>query len=123
MSAPGLREYRSQPHEKHAPALVRRQKRSLLRRHWLTGAFVFGLFVMAGYTATHLYHADQRLREVRESREQLAAKAQDSRWRNQNLQDELGRVTSDAYMILKAKEMGFVFPEEQVYHKSQAAGR
>lgn len=123
MSTPGLREYRSQVHEKHAPALVRRQKRSLLRRYWLTGAFVFSLFVMAGYTATHLYHADQRLREVRESRDQLAAKAQEARWQNQNLQGELGRVTGDAYMILKAKEMGFVFPEEQVYQKSPAAGR
>jgi hypothetical protein len=123
MSAPGLREYRHQSREQHATALVRRQKRNLLRRHWLTGAFVFGLFVMAGYTATHLYHADQRLREVRQSRDQLAATTQEARWQNQNLQAELGRVTSDAYMILKAKEMGFVFPEEQVYQKSQPAGR
>lgn len=100
-----------------APASGRRQKRNPLRRHWLSGALIFGVVGLAAYTGMQLYQADIKLQQVRATRAQLEARLQEERLRNQTLVTHLAQVTSDPYMELLAREMGFIYPGETIYQK------
>lgn len=114
MTAPRVREY---PNE-HAPGPVRRQKGNLLRQHWLTGAFVFGLLGITTFTGVHFYQTELRLADIRDERAQWDQKVEDARRQNDTLKQEINRVTSDPYMELKAKTMGYVYKNESVYQST-----
>lgn len=106
-----------------APVPVRRPKRNLLRRHWLTGAFVFGIVGLTAYTGVRLYQVDARLQQVQATRLQIEEQIQEAQQRKEYLQAELAKVSGDAQMELKAKDMGFYFPGETVYQKGTSSGR
>lgn len=104
-------------HEESAPVSVKRRKRNMLRRHWLSGALICGLLGVAGYTCTLLYQADLRHKQVQATRAELEAELQEARRHNQNLQAEMARVSDDQYMEMLAKGIGFVYPHETVHQK------
>lgn len=97
-----------------APAPVRRQKPNLLKRHWLSGAFMFGLVGISAYTGVFLYRVEQRLNAATAVRQEVESELDSARRANADLQTELKRVTSDEYMELSAKKQGFVYPNEKV---------
>lgn len=119
MSAPRLREFTEAV---AAPVPVRRQKSSLLRRHWLTGAFVCGLLAISGYTAQQFVVAQAKLQHVRETRAEMESRLQEARFEREALAGEFQRVTSDGYMLLKAKELGFIFPHEKAFQRGPSPG-
>jgi cell division protein FtsB len=110
-------------HRQGAPAPVKRQKRNLLRRHWMSGALVFAAFGIAAYTGVHVYGVESRLSEVRAARLELDARVQEEQRRNQTLDSQLAKVAGDPYMEKLAKEMGFVYPGETVYQKGTGKGQ
>lgn len=106
----------------NAPGPVRRPKGNPLRRHWLTGAFVVGLVGVLSFTGLQVYEADQRLNEVRQTRSQVEAELKAARETNARLEETLEKVSSDEYMELMAKKMGFTKPNEKVYQTSSPKG-
>lgn len=118
MNTPTVRELRDK-----APAPVRRQKKNLLRRHWLSGALFFGLLGFMGYTGMNLYEAELKLQEVRKTRAELDEAILESRHKNQQLKEQLQRVSEDAFMELMAKNMGFAYPNETMYQTGSDKGR
>lgn len=118
MSTPHLRDEAAL----NAPAPVRRSKGNPLRRHWLTGAFVFGLMGVISLTGLQVYRADQRLNQVREHRAQIEIELREMRQKNARLQETLDKATSDEQMELTAKKMGFTKPNEKVYQTGSPKG-
>lgn len=106
----------------NAPAPVRRPKGNPLRRHWLTGAFVVGLMGVISLTSLQVYQADQRLEQVHETRARVEAELKEARQKKARLQENLEKVTSDEYMELKAKEMGFTKQNEKVFQTGSPKG-
>lgn len=104
--------------KRNATATVRRQRGSLLRRHWLTAAFVFGLVGLITYIGTEFYEAEAKLARARETRAQVEDRLADARRQNQRLKVEIAKVTDDAYLEVMAKAMGFVYPQETPYQLS-----
>ncbi|HEY8346241.1 MAG TPA: septum formation initiator family protein [Symbiobacteriaceae bacterium] len=100
-----------------------RGPRSLVRRHWLTGVFVFSIVGLVAYSGQYLYRTEVRLREIRTTRMQLEAQLAEEMRRNQMLQARLAEITSDAYMEVLAKEMGYVYPGETVYQPGNSTSR
>ena len=106
----------------NAPVPVRRTKGNPLRRHWLTGAFVVVLMGVISFTGLQVYHAEQRLQQVHETRAQVELELKEARQKNARLKETLEKVTSDEYMELKAKEMGFTNQNEKVYQTGSPKG-
>lgn len=92
-----------------------RGPRSLIRRYWMSGVLVFGMAGLMIYGGKYLYRTELRLQEVRLTRLELEAQLEEERRRNQLLQAQLEKMTSDEFMEVMAKEMGFVYPGETVY--------
>jgi len=107
----------------NAPAPVRRPRGNPLRRHWLTGALVVGLVGAISFTGMQVYRAELHLQEVRTSRAQVEAQLKEARLKQSRLEETLEKVTSDEYMELKAKEMGYTKPNEQVYQTGSPKGQ
>jgi cell division protein FtsB len=118
MSAPTHREF-----QERASVPVRRQRRNLLRRHWMSGALLFSVLGVMGYTGTNLYRAQLRLQQVSSTRAELEVRLLEERRRNETLTSQLTKVTSDPYMEKLAKEMGFVYPGESVYQHGAGKGQ
>jgi cell division protein FtsB len=113
------------PHEVEfeAPVPVRRPKRNWLRRHWLTGALIFGLVGFVGYLGRELLAIESRLEQARQTRQELEVRLQEARRRNEELKENLAKVKQDSYMELMARSLGFVYPHETVYQQGAPKGR
>lgn len=107
----------------NASVPVRRPKRNPLRRHWLTGAFVVGLMGVISWTGLQVQRADQRLDQVRANRAMVESELREAREKNVRLHETLEQVTSDEYMELMAKKMGFTKPNEKVYQTGSPDGQ
>lgn len=110
MSAPLLREK-----QRDAAVQVRRQKPSLLRKHWLTAAFIFSIIGAVGYLGLQFHQVEVRLHEARATRGELEAKVREARTAGQRTEAEIARVSDDRYRELMAKSLGFIYPHETVY--------
>jgi len=110
MNAPPLKMKR-----RNAAVSVRRQKPSLLRKHWLTAAFVFSLMGAFGYLGLQFYLVEVRLHEARVTRADLEAKAREAQRVSERTAAEIARVSDDHYRELMAKSLGFIHPYETVY--------
>lgn len=132
MSAPHSRTAetrRSAPHSeaaeatRSAPVPVRRPKGNPLRQYWLTGAFAMALVGVISVTGLQVFQADQDLKRVEADRAQVEAELRAARQKYSRLQETLDRVTSDEYMELTAKKMGFTKPNEKVYQTGSPKGQ
>jgi len=101
--------------KRDAAVSVRRQKPSLLRKHWLTAAFVFIMLGCVGYLGFEFYQVEVRLHEARTTRLELEAKVREAQRISQRTEAEIERVSDDAYRELMAKSLGFIHPHETVY--------
>ena len=101
--------------KRKAAVLVRQQKPSLLRKHWLTAAFVFSLLGVVGYLGQQFYLVEVRLHEARTTRADLDAKVEEAQKVSQRTEAEIARVSDDRYRELMAKSLGFIHPYETVY--------
>lgn len=115
MSTPRPRE--QQVDMDYAPRPVHRPKRSWLRRHWLSGAFVLTLAGVSTFAMRNFYETQAKLEQVRETRAQLEQQLEAAKRENEALEAKHKQVTSDAYMEQLAKKMGFVYKNETVYQK------
>ncbi|HEY3369059.1 MAG TPA: septum formation initiator family protein [Symbiobacteriaceae bacterium] len=102
-----------------APVPVQRRKRNLLRRHWLTGAFICGVVVIMGRSSAQLYQTETKLQDVRVQHKELDARIDEARQRGATLQAELDRAGSAANLEVRAKQLGFIHPDETVYQKGK----
>lgn len=118
MNAPKVRAV-----ESNASAPVRKQRGNSLRRHWLSGAFVFVVMGAVGYAGLQIYEADQRLEAARQHRAEVEVELKELRLKNANLDETLQKVTGDEYLELMAKNMGFTRPNEKVYHTGPPSGQ
>ncbi len=113
--SPLVREY---PAPERAPGRVTARRRKPLRSHWLTGALICGLTGLSLLALRHYYHVEQQLRDVRARRAEIQAQLEAAEQRNAHLRQRLQQVTSDSYMELKARDLGFIYPNERVYQKA-----
>lgn len=120
MSAPIGGEFHQEERE---PAPVPRRKRGSLRRHWLTGALLFGSFGLAIFTGSFLYDAYQERLEREAVRLELEAEIAGARRENQYLREKLVRMTDDAYMEQMARQLGYGYANETLYQKGNTKGR
>ncbi|HWH70057.1 MAG TPA: septum formation initiator family protein [Candidatus Sulfotelmatobacter sp.] len=100
-----------------APAPVRRPKRNLLRRHWLSGALIFALVGISVYSGKSFFQTEQQLKEVRARAAALDQELEMKQRQSKALDDKLQQMTSDQYMEYLAKSMGYIYPGETVYQK------
>ncbi|MEW8977131.1 MAG: septum formation initiator family protein [Symbiobacterium sp.] len=98
-----------------APTPVRRARGNPLRRHWLTGALVAALAGLLSFGGMQLYQAQLELKQALAVQAQVEAELRALQEKNRRLSETLQRVTSFESMELKAKQLGFVWPEEQVF--------
>ena len=102
-----------------APGPVHRRKRNLLRRHWLTGAFICGVMAIMGHSGVQLYQTETKLDDVRAQHRELDGRIAEARRRSASLQADLDRVSSDANREVMAHQLGFIRPNETVYQKGK----
>ncbi len=93
----------------------RRARGNPLRRHWLSGALITAVGAALSCLALELYVAKLELQRALAVQAQVEAELQALREKKRRLTETLERVTSDESMELKAKQMGFTWPDEQVY--------
>lgn len=93
--------------------------RHWFRRHWLSGVFVCTLLGVASYAALNFYETEIKLQHVRATKEELRAQLDEATRRNQELDVELGRLSSDEYMEQMAKKLGYSRPNETVFQKDK----
>ncbi|HYF93077.1 MAG TPA: septum formation initiator family protein [Symbiobacteriaceae bacterium] len=117
MSSARLRRQAFHQDDFTAPAPVRRPKRNLLRRHWLSGALIFVLAGLSVYSARSFFETEKQLTEVRARAAQLDQELSMKQRQVQALDDKLQQMTSDQYMEYLAKSMGYIYPGETVYQK------
>ncbi|MBP2019886.1 cell shape-determining protein MreC [Symbiobacterium terraclitae] len=98
-----------------APTPVRRAKGNPLRRHWLSGALVAAVVGVLSFAVMELYEAEQELNRALQVQAQVEAELRTVQEKNRRLSETLERVTSHESMELKAKQLGFIWPDEQVY--------
>lgn len=110
MSSPPLR-----VKQRNAVAQVRRQKPNLLRKHWLTAAFVVSIIGAVGYLGLQFYLVEVRLHEARTTRAVIEAKVREAQTVGQRTEAEIERVSDDRYRELMAKSLGFIHPYETAY--------
>ncbi len=101
--------------KRNAAVSMRRQKPSLLRKHWLSAAFVLVIVGVVGYLGLQFYLVEVRLHEARSTRTELEAKVREAQKLSQRTEAEIAKVSDDHYRELMAKSMGFVHPYETVY--------
>ncbi|MGE5674342.1 MAG: septum formation initiator family protein [Mycobacterium leprae] len=101
-----------------APVPVHRPK-NWLRKHWLTGALLFGLVGFAARTGVHLYQTELQIEQARTGRQDLDSQVEQAREVKESLESQWNRVTSDAYREVLAKQYGYVHPGETVYQKGK----
>jgi cell division protein FtsB len=94
-------------------------RRNWLRRHWLSGAFVCTLLGVASYAALNFYETELKLQHVRATKEQLRVQLDEATRRNQELDQELSRLSGDEYMEQMAKKLGYSRPNETVFQKDK----
>jgi hypothetical protein len=94
---------------------VRRAKGNPLRRHWLSGALVAAVVGVLSFAVMELYEAEQELNRALQVQAQVEAELRTVQEKNRRLSETLERVTSHESMELKAKQLGFIWPDEQVY--------
>lgn len=109
--------------EDRVPAPVPRRKRGTLRRHWLTGALLFGSFGLAVFTGSFLHEAYEKRLQTESIRRELEAEIATARRENQYLREKLTRMTDDVTMELMARQLGYGQPEETLYQKGNTKGR
>jgi cell division protein FtsB len=103
---------------REAAVSMRRQKSSLLRKHWLTAAFVFLLIGAASYLGFQFYLVELRLHDARTTRAELETKVRAVQTVNERTEAEIARVSDDHYRELMAKSLGFVHSYETVYQST-----
>ncbi|HWH68487.1 MAG TPA: hypothetical protein VNT26_03840, partial [Candidatus Sulfotelmatobacter sp.] len=90
MTSARLRRPAFQQDDFTAPAPVRRPKRNLLRRHWLSGALIFALAGLSVYSGKSFFQTEQQLKEVRARAaaldQELATKQRQSKTLDDKLQ-------------------------------------
>jgi len=97
------------------PQPGRRARGNPLRRHWLTGALFIAIGAVLSFAALELYEAKIELQQAVQVQAQVDAELKALQEKNQRLSETLQRVTSDESMELKAKQLGFTWPDEKVY--------
>jgi cell division protein FtsB len=100
-----------------APAPVRKPKRNLLKRHWLSGALVCLIAGLTVYSGSNFYRTELQLAKVRQESRELDDKLELRQREDKALDDKIAQMSTDKYMELMAKAMGYVYPNEQVYQK------
>ncbi len=109
------------PHRRRADSAAtasqpgRRVRGNPLRRHWLTGALITAVGAVLSFAALELYEAKVELQQALQVQAQVEAELKALQEKKQRLSETLERVTSDESMELKAKQLGFTWPDEQVY--------
>lgn len=98
-----------------APEPGRRARGNPLRRHWLTGALIAAVGAVLSFAALELYEARMQLEHALQAQAQVESELRALQEKNRRLSETLERVTSDESMELKAKQLGFTWPDEQVY--------
>jgi len=101
--------------QESAAVAVRRQKRGLLRRHWLSAALIFSCVGLTVLVGRQFLSAQQRLQAARVRRAQLEARLDDALHTKKALEAHLAKVTSDSNMELMAKSLGYAYPNERVF--------
>lgn len=99
----------------NAAVAVRRQGRSLLRRHWLSAAFIFTCVGLTVFVGQQFVSAQQRLQAARQRRQQVESHLDDALSAKKALEADLAKVTTDSSMELMAKSMGYAYPNEKVF--------
>jgi cell division protein FtsB len=113
MSSPKQREFHNEE-QFYAPAPAPR-KRSFLRRHWLTGAFVMTMVMVAGFAGKTFLDTEAKLHDARQERAVYEDKLEEAKRKNQALSQDLKQLSSDEYMEMMAKKLGYVNANETVY--------
>lgn len=98
-----------------APQPGRRARANPLRRHWLTGALFIAVGAVLSIGVLELYQAELELQQALQEQARVEAELKALQEKNQRLSETLERVTSDESMELKAKQLGFTWPDERVY--------
>lgn len=93
----------------------RRARGNPLRRHWLTGALIAAVGAVLSLAALELYEARVQLENALRAQAKVEAELRALQEKNRRLSETLERVTSDESMELKAKQLGFTWPDEQVF--------
>jgi len=99
---------------------VRRAKGNPLRRHWLSGALIAAVLGALSFAFMELHEAQVELSRARQVQAQVDAELKALQEKNRRLSETLERVTSPESMELKAKQLGFIWPDEQVYQTAPA---
>lgn len=125
MSSVRLKRHRQDyPHgDVDAPVPVRRPKRNLLRRHWLSGALIFTLVAVSAYSAQSFFETERQLQEVRARAAKLDQEIEAKKRLSKELDDRIAQISSDQYLEYLAKSMGYVYPNESVYQKGTGKGQ
>lgn len=103
-----------------APAPVRRPKRNLLRRHWLSGALLFALAGLTVYSARSFFETETQIKQVQSRAAALDQEIEMKQRQLKALDDKIQQMSSDQYMEYLAKTMGYVNQNETLYQKGSA---
>lgn len=123
MNAPRVKPNDGGPHELVAPAPVRRQKKNLLRQHWLTGAFVFMLSGVVMLAGRNFIETEQELKLARQTNAELQAQIDQAKRKKELLDQQLRQARSDEYMELQARKHGYIKPTETMYQQGSGKGQ
>ncbi|HYG60919.1 MAG TPA: septum formation initiator family protein [Symbiobacteriaceae bacterium] len=106
-----------------APAPVRRQRPNLLRRHWLTGAFVCTLCGVLVYTGHNFYETELKLQQVQQANAQLEDQINALKRKKELLDGQIRQVKSPEYLEVQARKQGFVKQGEIMFQQGSSPGR
>lgn len=121
MRAPDVRAWEGQVRK--SSVKVRRQRQTLLRRHWLTGALVFlacGVCLYAGFL---FYEVESKLVELQHEKQALEIEAENLRAKNSDIREDVARLNDPQYVEQMAKQLlGMAYPGETVVRAGKGAG-
>lgn len=121
MRAPQLRSEETQI--VRAPVPVRRQKPSLLRRHWLTGALIFLSVGALLYCGTLFYEAEMKLAAMRREKQEMLSQLEKLRERNEEMREDIAHLHDSGYVEQMAKQLlGMAYPGETVVRPREVVG-
>lgn len=123
MSAPRVKPHDWDPTELVAPAPVRRQRKHLLRQHWLTGAFVLVLSGVSLLAGRNFLDTEHELRQARQLNAELEQKIQETKRKKELLDQQIQQAKSDEYMELQARKHGFIKATETMYQQGSGNGQ
>jgi cell division protein FtsB len=107
-----------------APVPVRRQRRNLLRRHWLTGALILAGCALVAYTGLLFHRVEAELARLRREQAALQVRAEALQDRNAEIRTEITHFTDPGYVEQMAKQfLGMAYPGETVVRAGKGTGQ